>query len=152
MFLQFAKHWIIKLSGHRSICHMTSPHVIYIFFNPPSKTLNNILCELHGSQWTCKLSTLLGWHGGMDTHRWKKLTRSNLSELTFTLGNQSMLHLVELNALESMLWMKIQRHNLQWIPQPWHDPPTCGPYSIMVHYYQNHGHMDCLASNIVNIM
>jgi hypothetical protein len=49
-------HW--KLSGHWSICHMPSSHMIFITSNPPWETIKYILCELHGNQWgKCSLNS-----------------------------------------------------------------------------------------------
>jgi hypothetical protein len=72
IFLQFAKHWIIKLSGHQSKCHMSSPHITSIFFNPTLETLNNILCELHGSQWNANCQ-----HYWIDMGEWTHVDERN---------------------------------------------------------------------------
>jgi hypothetical protein len=41
-----AKHWIVELGGHWSICHKPSSHIIPNTSNPPWETISNILHEL----------------------------------------------------------------------------------------------------------
>jgi hypothetical protein len=51
---------------------------------------------------------------------------------------------------ESMWWMKIRRHNWQWLLQTWKHPPKNEPSSKGVHFYQDLSQQFQVVENLQN--